>query len=603
MRLVRLNIKNFRSIKNIEELRVEPLQGFVGENNAGKSNILRAIDCFLSAGAGGMTPDDFNDSTQQATIEAEFGGLSDSERRRLRTYLIGDRLILQKRLTIIQDDRSGKTKVTAEYHGYRAEPQDWWLSTAKVIEKKGSRPKWEEIATEHDILDYVRAANGKVNKTSYETGLTKLLYERDDIEYDAPELGETQALGIQQNLLASLPEFYLLPAITDYSDEINRRSSSTVFRRLMADLADRIMRADPRYDEIEKTLTKLRQLLNPASEGEESQRLEALSSVEVSLRDTIRHLMPSVDGVQLAVEVEESKEIFSKGVTIKIDDGVLTDVLAKGHGMQRSIVFALLQMLIKSGQQQGEGEARPIILGIEEPELYIHPHAQRLIFRVLKEFAGLPDDADQALGPDQVIYTTHSPAFVDINRYERIGVVRKESDTGTIIRQCAIGVLGTVEERQGFKLLTSFGLKHNELFFARDCIIVEGPEDEVGIIATARKLGVIADLPDEIGLSVVVADGKGGIPKFQKVLNAFGFDYGVLLELDGRPQTDGQTAPILDNLNDNRLATVPRRLEDALGLGRHFDDQRHAKQFFSDPANINEEMETIVRSLLPPSLQ
>ena len=128
MRLVRLNIKNFRSIKNIEGLRVEPLQGFVGENNAGKSNFLRAIDCFLSAGgAGGMTPDDFNDPAQQATIEAEFGGLSDSERNRLRTYLIGDRLILQKQLTIIQNDRSGKTKVTTEYHGYRAEPRDWWL--------------------------------------------------------------------------------------------------------------------------------------------------------------------------------------------------------------------------------------------------------------------------------------------------------------------------------------------------------------------------------------------------------------------------------------------------------------------------------------------
>ena len=199
-----------------------------------------------------------------------------------------------------------------------------------------------------------------------------------------------------------------------------------------------------------------------------------------------------------------------------------------------------------------------------------------------------------------MIYTTHSPAFIDVSRYERIGVVRKEPAAGTIIRQCTVGVLGTVGERKSFKLLTSFGLKHNELFFARDCIIVEGAEDEVGIISTARKLGVIADLPDEIGLSIVVADGKGDIPKFQKVLNAFGFDYGVLLELDGKPETDGQTAPILDNLNGNRLATVPKRLEDTLGVGRHFDDQRHAKQFFSERANINEAMEDIVRSLLPP---
>ena len=44
----------------------------------------------------------------------------------------------------------------------------------------------------------------------------------------------------------------------------------------MADLADRIMRADPRYGEIEATLNKLRQLLNPEVEGQEPQRLEAL---------------------------------------------------------------------------------------------------------------------------------------------------------------------------------------------------------------------------------------------------------------------------------------------------------------------------------------
>ena len=274
----------------------------------------------------------------------------------------------------------------------------------------------------------------------------------------------------------------------------------------------------------------------------------------------------------------------------------ISDALDKGHGMQRSIVFALLQMLMKSGQQGTE--IRPIILGIEEPELYIHPHAQRLIYNVLKEFAGSRGDADTAEGTDQVLYSTHSPAFIDISHYERVGVVRKDITTGTTVRQCEAGILGSIEERKGFKLLTCFGLKHNELFFARDCILVEGAEDEVGIIATARKLGRIVDLPDEIGLSIVVADGKCDIPKFQKVLNAFGLSYGVLLELDGRPETHEQTAPILENLNGNRVAKVPKRVEDILGID-HFEDQYRAKQFFSDPARINKEMEDLVKALLP----
>ncbi len=42
------------------------------------------------------------------------------------------------------------------------------------------------------------------------------------------------------------------------------------------------------------------------------------------------------------------------------------------------------------------------------------------------------------------------------------------------------------------------------------------------------------------------------------------------------------------------------RIEDLLGVGKPFDDQRHAKLFFSDPNNINPAMEGVVTMLLPP---
>jgi hypothetical protein len=368
----------------------------------------------------------------------------------------------------------------------------------------------------------------------------------------------------------------------------------------MADLADRIMSTDPRYKELETALRTVRALLNSVSEDGAPVRLSALGEAEDSLRDIVKKLMPTVQSISLGVEVEASRDIFSKGVSIKIDDGVMTDVLDKGHGMQRSLVFSLLQMLIKPGKLKTT-ETRPIILAIEEPELYIHPHCQRLIFRVLREFSGVSDGDGEPVGNDQVIYATHSPAFVEVWNYERIGIVRKpDLATGTIVRQAVKGTLGDPEDRKTFKMLTSFGLKHNEVFFGRDAVLVEGPEDEVGVIATARKLKRIQDLPDEVGVSIVVTNGKGDIPKFQKVLNAFGIGYGVLLELDGGAEDHPQTAPIIAALNGNRIAKVPKRIEDILGLPKHFDDQRHAKMFFSDPANITADMETLVSTLLPP---
>jgi hypothetical protein len=600
MRLTKFRVQNYRSIRDTGKIRIEPLQALVGENNCGKSNCLRALQCFLTSGAGGMDIQDFNDPTGPCVIECEFTGLSEDEAKRLRPYLLGDKVILRKELRIHDDEAKGRKTVKAEYHGYQAEPRDAWLSISKIEDEHGARPKWEEILAAHDLPDYFRNDEGKVNKTSYRAGLERYLIEN-DVEYDEPQLGETHALGIPQNLLSALPELYLLPAITDYSDEIDRRSSSTVFRRLMADLSDRIMSADPRHKELEEALGRVRALLNCVTEEGAPERLEALGGVETSLRDVMKKLMPSVASISLEVQVEASKDIFARGVTIRVDDGVLTDVLDKGHGMQRSVVFSLLQMLIGTARQRGEGEARPIILAIEEPELYIHPHCQRLIFRVLREFAGIgEDDADPA-GSDQVIYTTHSPAFIEVWNYQRIGLVRKpDLATGTTVAQAERGVLGDPDDRKVFKTLTCFGLKHNEVFFARDAVIVEGPEDEIAIIATARKLGRIAELPDEIGVSIVVTNGKGDVPKFQKVLNAFGLQYGVMLEMDGKDDHDDENARIQALLNGNRISKIPHKLEALAGVAaNHFADQRHTRIFFSDPNNINAGMEAMVGQLLP----
>ena len=488
----------------------------------------------------------------------------------------------------------------SEYFAYQTEPKLLSLSIRKIEETFG-KPIWSDLAHQGGFLQDAKNEDGLVTKASYRSGLEQYLL-NNDVEYEEPSA--LQALSGIANLFSFLPEFYLLPAITDYSSEIDRRSSSTVFCQLMGNLSERLLHTDPRYTEIEDAINRIRSLLNPQKSIDASPRMAALDDIELQLQNVLKELMPSVQTVNLNVEIENAKEIFSRGIAIKINDGVVTDVVDKGHGLQRCLIFSLLQMLIKAGRGTSINN-RPIFLAIEEPELYIHPHCQRLIFSVLKGFAGVTDDPTPTqIGADQTIYTTHSPSFVEIANYERIGVVRKPNcKNGTVVHQCPAGVLGSVEERKGFKLLTSFGIKHNDLFFARNAILVEGPEDEIGIIATARKLGRIKDLPDEIGLTIIVTDGKGDICKFQKILNAFQFNYGVMLELDGKGENDKQTVPILENINGNRIGKLDSRLETLLGLNRHFEDQRHAKEFFSNPANINEAMENLVVALLPEATQ
>jgi putative ATP-dependent endonuclease of OLD family len=246
-------------------------------------------------------------------------------------------------------------------------------------------------------------------------------------------------------------------------------------------------------------------------------------------------------------------------------------------------------------------QGRPIILAIEEPELYIHPQSQRLVYKVLKEFSGIQSDDTDATGNDQVLYTTHSPTFVDVGRYEQIAAVRKENaEAGTTIKQCELGVLGTSDERKGFKLLTSFSLKHNEIFFSRYTFLVEGPEDEIAVIATSRKLRKFSDLPDEIRVSVAIVGNKEQLPKFQKVLNAFDLKYSVLLEMDNKSDADPSNKTILDLIGGNIVSKLPVKLEATAAIGKeHFKDVFEAKVFFSNPNNINKGLETVVNALYP----
>jgi hypothetical protein len=496
------------------------------------------------------------------------------------------------------DDRTGKDKLDAEFHGYRAEPTLWYLSLQKIQEKHGDRPKWVDIARENKLPDYF-LEDGKSSKAVYSKALARYLFEN-DIAFDAPDLSATQALGLQSNVVASLPHVYLLPAITDYSDEIDKRSSSTTFRRLMAALSERILEKDPRFVEVQNALATIRGLLNPTTTQGAPPRIESLVAVEAKITELLRKVMPSVTGVSLTVEVDEVKNLFSTGVSLSVNDGVDTDVLAKGHGLQRCIVFTLLQTLILNERNQliaGNNGATlspdPIILLIEEPELYIHPQLSKLFFDVVTSFAET----------DQVIYTTHSPLFVDAYQAEDVGIVSKpDPGVGTQIRSCDATAFDGLDDRKLFQGFTKMNPSMNELFFAKRVLLVEGLGDSIAVAATLKALGRITTRPEELEWSVIACGGKASIPFFQRVLNAFAIPYAVLHDSDittdmpvgDKAIHEKQNNTIQSLARGNKIFSYPVKLEHSLGLPAHFSDQYTAHVFFSDPSRISQEVKDII---------
>lgn len=598
MRLSRLHVRNFRSIVDSGEFDVQPLFGIVGENNCGKSNLLRAVDILVSAGSGRLGKGEFNEPALPVVIKGTFDDLTDGEKKRWRPYLVQGHLILEKHVSATTDERTGKDKVAGEFHGYQAEPEAVHLSLPKIAATYGERPKWADIVVEAGLPDYF-LQDGKCTKAIFTKGLERFLAEN-DVEYDAPDLSATQALGLQSNVVAHLPKVHLLPAITDYSDEIDKRSSTSTFRRLMGDLSGRLLQRDSRYLELQRALDTIRGLLNRTEDADAPARIDALSVVERKIAEILQRVMPSVREVALAVEVQDLSELFSAGVSLAVDDGIQTDVLAKGHGLQRCVVFALLQTLILNERDQlvaeDAGEAQsdsPIILLIEEPELYIHPQLGKLLFDVLRDFSE----------SDQVIYSTHSPLFVDAYESEQVAIVTKASVAdGTKVKTCDSSAFVGLTERKVFQGLTRLNPAINELFFARQVMLVEGQEDLIAVTAALKKAGRIDRRVEEIEWSVIVCGGKQSIPFFQRVLNAFGIPYGVLhdLDMEDTMSEDKKRSAAEENMRiaalagPRRVSTYPVKLEASLGLTEHFRDQYDAHRFFLDTDNITPEVQTII---------
>lgn len=601
MKIASVSISNFRSIKSIENFPISSYQALVGENNSGKSNILLALDLFLSAGTGGIGDDSFYDKAEPVIIKVTFNDLSEKERKAWRPYMVSGELILEKQLLCTTSGENQKAKVSTEFHGYKAEPTDWFLSLEKIAVMKGSRPKWAEIVSENSLPDYF-LQDGKCNKTNFSAALDRYLFEN-EVDYDEPDLSETQALGLKSKVIASLPSFYLLKAISDYSAETDKRSTSTTFRRLMADLSERIIQRDERYSELEQAFNTISGLLGRES-SEDDQRLGSLKLIEEKFTDILTSLMPSVQGTLLSVEIESFSSIFARGVGIEIDDGIRTDVLSKGHGLQRCIIFTLLRTLILNQRNQlvpedseQEEDPRAIILAVEEPELYIHPQLCKLFSDVLREFSDT----------DQVIFITHSPLFVDASESESIAVVRKDSFlAGTKVKCSDTSAFDGLTDKKIYKGYTRFNPEINELFFAKKVILVEGPEDRIALTLHLQHEGKIQHRTEEIEHSIIVAGGKTSIPFFQRVLNSFSIPYVVLHDTDitvgmnpnAQAIEEGRNDAIANLLNGNRVVTFPIKLEESLGYAGHLRDQFDAYQYFKDPSNFSQSAKDVLDQVI-----
>ena len=235
----------------------------------------------------------------------------------------------------------------------------------------------------------------------------------------------------------------------------------------------------------------------------------ALDEIGSAIQDRLREWAHAGARVELGWHLDEKKSVTVTEPFARAklgEGGFLGEIVRTGHGMQRSFLIALLQVLANIDE-----ESRPtLILGFEEPELYQHPPQAKHLATLLEELSRQDT---------QAIITTHSPYFVSSKGYENIRLISlPEGSTESTISQLTFIELSEMlavalgsEPQPPTSLMATVEQimqpSQNELFFCKVPVLVEGSEDVAFISAYLNHTSKWAEFR-RLGCHFVICEGK-----------------------------------------------------------------------------------------------
>jgi putative ATP-dependent endonuclease of OLD family len=465
-RLVKLVIKNFRCIgASPVAIDLDDIVVLVGPNNAGKSSVLKAYEVVMSEGstAGQLSIDDFPSG------KVDPNALPEIELH-----------------TVVYDNSPGLEWMAKTEAGEMLVRESWrWFAPGQPV-RRGFNVQENRWATDEDKEKVPWGAAGVANSRRPQPH-----------RVDAFASPDEQAGEIIKLLMTAIKD-----RVKTHQDD-SKANKESDFAKLLGGIAA-----------LQKKIV---------TESEEQ-----IAAVQTDLSGYIGRIFPGhcvVFDAKPEDDLDKAINLFKANPQLLIgpEGGYLSTVARQGSGARRTLLWTAIRLLEEKGKKKTDGNQRPHVLLLDEPEICLHPSAVREACDLLY---GLPN----LTGNWQVMVTTHSPCFVDFAR-DHTSIVRVErKDDGqiagtTIFRPDKAMFDGT--DRECLKLLNMCDPYVAEFFFGGRTIVVEGDTEY-----TAFKQ-VIASSPKKYeGVHIVRARGKATIVSLCKILNQFGAPYAILHDSD-----------------------------------------------------------------------
>lgn len=513
MYLSRLIVKNYRSIRNLDLKFEQGKNIIVGRNNAGKSNIVKAVDLLLGETSptwnksDNVTDNDFYSGNTDSSIFiwCELNRIKDGEGN-LEPLDFSD-LANSAVARIVQGDRRNPSRYSIQINDFSDENIEKIFEfyteegDAKLSDNSSDFNKhWVggksycKTSFADEFKDVVKVAFA-FSAQKIEGKLVKLLA----FLYTINGTDWNVAIG-GGNIRSVFIQSAIIPAFRDPKDQL-RITNWTWYGKL---LKEYIPADDP-------ALKSAFEQVKNASDGVFKKLQEAVCNKNIDV---------TFPNTKLTFQFNpETKQDIHKSTLIYVDDGFNSELKDKGSGIQSAVIIGLFDFYIRE-----VAKTKSSILVIEEPELYLHPHGRRVISDRLNHFL---DN-----GNNQVIATTHSSEFITAATENlNIIVAHKNKETS------AKNIRFDSPKRKQILIRK----QNAEMFFADAVILTEDLKYFLEVAAKDYGSTKVIEPPDKMlgehwlnnyNVSVLNCGGKTEFWKYVEVLRELGIPVFVLADFD-----------------------------------------------------------------------
>lgn len=217
------------------------------------------------------------------------------------------------------------------------------------------------------------------------------------------------------------------------------------------------------------------------------------------LRKLLDSLCQSLEGPgarlpdDVALTADNINEFFS---LVKSDsEKIIPYSTLQGKGSQKSVAILSIIILVDLLAKQAAFTHQPffMLMAAEEPEIHLHPNAQRALMSQIKALS------------HQCVVSTHSPYIASVSEPHEFRSMRRLGPSIEV--RWLPQNMDEIETRTIKRLILRF---RGETLFARGLIFVEGVTEEQLIRGMFQAY--FGDDPSTFGISIVGVDGKSYAP-------------------------------------------------------------------------------------------